>query len=152
MVRITQSMQIARTLLDQNLNMERMNEYSNNMSSRTTLHRPSDDPIKVARAMRLITELKVNETYKNDLQSAESWTSKTDVSLNTLSDILKRIRELSVQAASGEKTDEDKRKIQSEIKELKESAIQIGNDDYMGRYQFSGHKTKYKISDKRWKI
>lgn len=148
MVRITQSMQIARTLLDQNLNMERMNEYSNNMSSRTTLHRPSDDPIKVARAMRLITELKVNETYKYDLQSAESWTSKTDVSLNTLSDILKRIRELSVQAASGEKTDEDKRKIQSEIKELKESAIQIGNDDYMGRYQFSGHKTNTKFLTK----
>lgn len=148
MIRITQSMQIARALLDQNMNLERMNEYSNHMSSRTTLHRPSDDPIKVARSMRFITELNVNETYKYELQSAESWTSKTDVSLNTLSDIIKRVRELTVQASSGEKTQEDKQKIQQEIDELKQAAIQIGNDDYMGRYQFSGHKTNKKFLTK----
>ena len=84
MIRITQSMQIARTLLYQNLNLQRMNDYSNDMSSRTNLHRPSDDPLRVARTMRLTTELRVNETYKQDLQAAQSWTSKKYVTLNTL--------------------------------------------------------------------
>ena len=144
MIRITQSMQIARTLLDQNLNLQRMNDYSNDMSSRTNLHRPSDDPLRVARAMRLMTELRVNETYKQDLQAAHSWTSKTDVTLNTLSDIIKRVRELTVQAASGEKTQEDKQKIMQEIKQLKKAATELANDDYMGRYQFSGYKTNKK--------
>ncbi|MGP1597800.1 flagellin N-terminal helical domain-containing protein [Peptoanaerobacter stomatis] len=145
MIRITQSMQIARTLLDQNLNLQRMNDYSNDMSSRTNLHRPSDDPLRVARAMRLMTELRVNETYKQDLQAAHSWTSKTDVTLNTLSDIIKRVRELTVQAASGEKTQEDKQKIMQEIKQLKKAATELANDDYMGRYQFSGYKTNKKF-------
>ena len=151
MIRITQSMQIARTLLDQNLNLQRMNDYSNDMSSRTNLHRPSDDPLRVARTMRLTTELRVNETYKQDLQAAHSWTSKTDVTLNTLSDIIKRVRELTVQAASGEKTQEDKQKIMQEIKQLKKAATELANDDYMGRYQFSGYKTNHKFVDEKGK-
>lgn len=145
MVRITQSMQIARTLRDQNINLSRMSEYSKNMSDGTTLHRPSDDPIRVSRTMRLMTELNVNETYKSDLDAASSWVSKTGESLKTLSSILLRTRELTNQAATGTLTAEDKQKIGSELRQLKNSAINIGNDDYMGRYQFSGFKTDVKF-------
>lgn len=151
MVRITQSMQIARTLRDQYLNLEKMNEYNNNMTDGVTLHRPSDDPIRVGRAMRQVTELRVNETYKSDLDAAVSWTSKTDDSLRTLSSIIKRVRELTVQASSGTLKTEDKQKIKSEYEELKKSAINVGNDDYMGRYQFSGLKTDLKFLDENGK-
>ena len=145
MVRITQSMQIARTLRDQNINLARMSEYSKNMSDGTTLHRPSDDPIRVSRAMRLMSELNVNETYKSDLDAASSWVSKTGESLKTLSSIIARTRELTTQAATGTLTAEDKQKIAAELKQLKAAAINMGNDDYMGRYQFSGYKTDVKF-------
>ena len=115
------------------------------MSDGTTLHRPSDDPIRVSRAMRLMAELNVNETYKSDLDAASSWVSKTGESLKTLSSIIARTRELTTQAATGTLTAEDKQKIAAELKQLKAAAINMGNDDYMGRYQFSGYKTDVKF-------
>ena len=45
MLRITNQMTSARTLLDQFNHLNKMDKIYNDMSSRYKLHRPSDDPI-----------------------------------------------------------------------------------------------------------
>lgn len=145
MHRITYGMSIQRTLLDQQRNMYNMDNILRQMSSRKKYSRPSDSPINVSKIMRLQTELRVNKTYKDSIADAESWTSKTDDSLRNLKKIIDRMKELVTRAATGSLSTEDKQQIEAELRELKKSAITIANDDYMGKHQFSGHKTDMKF-------
>lgn len=148
MLRITNQMTSARTLLDQFNHLNKMDKIYNDMSSRYKLHRPSDDPIAVARALRLMSEVSVNEMYRQDVLDADSWTSKSDESMRSLNDMMKRIKELTISGASDGKTVEDRKQIQKEIEELKNSCITVANDDFMGRFQFSGYDTTKKFVNK----
>ncbi|MNW45370.1 Flagellar hook-associated protein 3 [compost metagenome] len=57
------------------------------------------------------------------------------------SDVLKRARTLGLQAANGTLDAQQRGTISSEIKQLKEQMVTIGNSTYNGRYLFNGQKT-----------
>jgi flagellar hook-associated protein 3 FlgL len=61
--------------------------------------------------------------------------------MSQITDVVQRLREITVQAASDTNTPEDTQKIEAEASQLKEQLIQLGNATYAGRYIFSGYKT-----------
>ena len=144
-MRITNSMMIMRTMRDQNTNLNKMSKWNHDLSSLTNLHRPSDDPIKVARTLRLESDISMSMEYKENIQAAKSWLEKTETSMNEVTSVYQRIRELAVQGANGILKQEDTQKVAQEIKELKNHLIQVGNDTYMGRQIFTGFKTDKKL-------
>ena len=146
MLRITSRMTSARTLLDQMNHLNKLDKIYNDISSRYKLHRPSDDPVMVARAMRLTTEVNVNEMYRQDVLDAHSWTSKNETSMKTLNDVALRIKELTIKAAKDINDKKDTQQIEKEIEQLKQACLTVANDDYMGRYQFSGYGTNKKFA------
>ena len=118
-MRITNSMMIMRTMRDQNTNLNKMSKWNHDLSSLTNLHRPSDDPIKVARTLRLESDISMSMEYKENIQAAKSWLEKTETSMNEVTSVYQRIRELAVQGANGILKQEDTQKVAQEIKELK---------------------------------
>ena len=72
-MRITNSMMIMRTMRDQNTNLSKMSKWNHDLSSLTNLHRPSDDPIRVARTLRLESDINMSLEYKENIQAAKSW-------------------------------------------------------------------------------
>jgi len=144
-MRITNSMMMSRMRLNMNNNLRNMDKEQSDLSTGVKIHRPSDDPVLVARSLKLHTDIAENQQFSKNVDDAYSWLDKTETSLNELNTVLQRTRELSVQASNGLLTAEDSQKIQAEIKQLKEHAIKIGNDTYIGRHIFSGFKTDEKL-------
>jgi len=144
-MRITNSMMITRTMRNQNTNLEKMNKWNHDLSTLTNLHKPSDDPIRVSRTLRLESDISMNIQYKDNIESAKSWLEKTESAFNEINSVYQSIRELAVQGANGVLKGEDTQKIAQEIKELKNHLIQIGNDTYLGRHIFTGYKTDVRL-------
>lgn len=144
-MRITNSMMITRTMRNQNTNLEKRNKWNHDLSTLTNLHKPSDDPIRVSRTLRLESDISMSIQYKDNIESAKSWLEKTESAFNEINSVYQSIRELAVQGANGVLKGEDTQKIAQEIKELKNHLIQIGNDTYLGRHIFTGYKTDVRL-------
>ncbi|MBP2027788.1 flagellar hook-associated protein 3 FlgL [Acetoanaerobium pronyense] len=140
-MRVTNSMMITRTMRGQNNNLNRMNKWNHDLTTMTNLHRPSDNPVKVARTLRLESDINLNVQYKDNADAAKSWLEKTESAMIEITSVVQRIRELAVAGANGVLEGDDTQKIEQEVKELRDHLIQIGNDTYMGRHIFSGYET-----------
>jgi flagellar hook-associated protein 3 FlgL len=102
---------------------------------------PSDDPTGTAMAMRYSTELAANTEAQRVGTSAKGRLDAADASLNSLDNVLQRARELAVQAAGGTLSASDQASIASEVNQLANEAIQLGNTNYSGTYIFGGTLT-----------
>lgn len=129
-------------------NQSRMSQYQYQLATGKKIRVPSDDPVVAARALKLRTDVSEVAQFKRNVDDAQSWLEITETALDNIGSILHRANELAVQAANGTNTPDDTSKIKSEIEQLKEQLIKIGNTNYNGRYVFSGFQTdKALLSD-----
>ncbi|WP_410770657.1 flagellar hook-associated protein FlgL [Fontibacillus sp. BL9] len=105
------------------------------------ISRPSDDPIGTGYQMRYDTDLARSEEFLMNAQTGSEILKTMDSLLQQASDVLKRARTLTMQAANGTYDLEQRKTISAEIKQLKEQMVTIGNSTYNGRYLFNGQKT-----------
>ena len=141
MMRITNSMMISQSLRNQNTNLTNMNKWNMDLNAMTNLHKPSDDPVKVGRTLRLQSDISLATQYSDNLDSAKSWLESTESALSEVNQVMQRIREITVQGANGVLQDDDKQKIAQEISQLREHLINTSNQTYTGRHIFSGYKS-----------
>ncbi|WFD10041.1 flagellar hook-associated protein FlgL [Tepidibacter hydrothermalis] len=140
-MRVTNSMMVNRMMMNMNRNLSRMGRIYEDYSTGKKIHRPSDDPVLVARSMKLHTDIAENAQFKKNINDVDSMLDKTETSLTELNSVLLRVRELTVQASNGVLTKEDTINIKAEIDQLKEEITKISNDTYVGRHIYSGYKT-----------
>lgn len=147
MMRITNSMMIAQSLRNQNTNLTNMNKWNMDLNAMTNLHKPSDDPVKVGRTLRLQSDISLGVQYSDNLDSAKSWLESTESALSEVNQVMQRIREITVQGANGVLQGDDKQKIAQEISQLREHLINTSNQTYTGRHIFSGYKSNEPFSN-----
>lgn len=140
-MRVTNSMIINNLMRNLNRNLNRMEKTQRNLSSGKKFVNPSDDPIGVSRSLRLNTEVAAMAQYKRNADDVLSWLSTTEMAAKNINEVLKRAKELTVQAASETNSLSERVSIAEEIKELRKQLITIGNTTYAGSYLFSGFKT-----------
>lgn len=140
-MRVTNSMMVNRMMMNMNRNLNKMDKLYEDYSTGKKIHRPSDDPILVARSLKINTDISENDQFKKNINDASSVLDKTETSLNELNSVLLRVRDLTTQASNGVLTKEDTLNIQAEVKQLKEAITKISNDTYVGRHIYSGYKT-----------
>ena len=121
--------------------MYRLSEKQDMMSSKKRIRRPSDDPVGAATALKMRREISRINQYVSNAENALTWMKSTETALTNTGDVLKRIKELTVQAANGTLTPEDREQILYEVNELKEQILQEANSAYLNRHVFSGYKT-----------
>ncbi len=147
-MRITNNMLMSNMMRNLNNNLRRLDKYQTQMSTGKRIQKPSDDPVRASRALRLRTDLSRLEQYEKNSDNALSWIEITESAVAEVGDVLGRARELTVRAATGTLGTDDKQKIADEMKQLKEQLISSGNTNYAGRYIFSGYKTDSQLFDK----
>lgn len=140
-MRITNSMMVNRMMGDLNRNLGYLDALREKAADGKDIHRPSDDPIRVTRAMKLSTSISKNEMFHTNSESAYSYLENMDVSLKEMTSIMDRIRELATEGANGTLTKEDMEKKAMEVNELREHLIKSGNGTYLNNYVFSGFQT-----------
>jgi flagellar hook-associated protein 3 FlgL len=139
--RITNQMISRSVLSDLNDVSNRLAKTQQKMSSGKQITRASDDPYGTSRALTLRGELAGTQQYQRNVSEATAWQDVTDSALATMSDALRRARELALQGASDGAGAAARTAAAQEIDQLIESVKQSANASYSGHYVFSGTAT-----------
>ncbi|KAA1173868.1 flagellar hook-associated protein 3 [Marinobacter salinexigens] len=116
-----------------------LNNTQQQISTGKRVNQPSDDPVAAARILKLDQELARVETYQRNVDLADNRLSQEESALQSATDIIQRIRELTVQAGNGALSVNDRQSIASEMKERLEQLATVANtQDASGEYIFSG--------------
>ena len=116
------------------VNEKKFNVSTERLSTGYKVH-AKENPSGIAIAKRMNAQLKGLSQSKDNASTAVSVVSTAEGALTEIQSMIQRMNELSVQAATGTKTDSDRESIQAEIKELKEEIERMKNDT-----EFNGKK------------
>jgi len=132
-------------LWNANNNLVSMAKKQTELSTGKKIHRPSDDPVGITQVLKYKTDIREAAQYQKNIDDALGWLEVSESAVMNIKDILQRIRELTVQAANGTNTADDRKKIKVEVEELTKEIIVSGNATSAGRYIFSGMETNRKL-------
>ncbi|MCC9195054.1 flagellar hook-associated protein FlgL [Arthrobacter sp. zg-Y916] len=140
MITRTSNLMMARNA-QQNLqaNMSRLAKLQEQAHTSAAITRPSDDPAGTADALKVRGEIRANTAYKGNISDANSWLATLDNALTRTNDILTRIKDLSITAATATTMPASKAAIATEIEGLKSDLITQANTSYLGRTIFAGN-------------
>lgn len=147
MIRVTSNMLNNQMLLNLNRNGVNLNNLQTQLTTGRKINKPSDDPVGITYSMRYRAELSSNDQYQKNVNSAQSWLEYTDTTVNQVGGILHRMKELTVQASSSTNPPSALNSIRTEIEQLKEQLIDIGNSKVNGKYIYNGQKYDQKPYD-----
>ncbi|MDE7207966.1 MAG: flagellar hook-associated protein FlgL, partial [Lachnospiraceae bacterium] len=144
-MRITTKMMQNTSIRNLNVNKQRQEKLTNQMSTGKKITRPSDDPVTAIRALKLNASLdKIDQYYERNAKDAQSWLDLTDKAIATVANIIggdDGMRQLLVQAANSYNKDEDINAIVEQLVSLAEEVYSVGNADSAGRSLFTGYRT-----------
>ena len=140
-MRVTQSMLSNNMLRNLSTSYNKMGKLQDQLVTGSKVNRPSDDPVVAMKGMAYRMQVDKVDQYKRNLGEVHNWLDTSDDALDHVGEALKRLQELTTDAANDTKTDEDRDKILKEIKQLQEQIRDLGNTKVGDKYLFSGTKT-----------
>lgn len=140
-MRITDRMLTNTVRANLGANQRRLMEVQDEITSGKKVRRPSDDPSAVASIIRHRADVAANAQDQRTVSSATSRLFAADAALATITEVLHRARELTVQAGSDAMGTSHLQAIGTEINELLKHTVQTGNTRFTGQYIFGGSKT-----------
>ncbi len=150
-MRITNSMMVNNLRRNLNTNLQHMDEYQSQLSTGRRINKPSDDPAGTVKALRLRTSLNEGEQYLDNIGEAINYMETTDASFQNINEVMQRIRELTVKAATGTNNADEEMAIAKEIGELNDQLKMVANSTYGSKYIFSGtNVTEAPYQDGEW--
>ena len=117
------------------VNEKKFNVSTERLSTGYKVNHAKENPSGIAIAKRMNAQLKGLSQSKDNASTAVSVVSTAEGALTEIQSMIQRMNELSVQAATGTKTDSDRESLHAEIKELKEEIERMKNDT-----EFNGKK------------
>ncbi len=146
-MRVTQSMLSNNALRNLSSTYNKLQTLNNQINTGKKFTKPSDDPVAAMNAMGYRTDLNNIQQYQDNIATVQNWTDSTDDALQGVSNILQKIRELTVQASNGTYEESQRSYIADEIEQLKNEIISLGDTQVGGKYIFGGTQTDKKPSD-----
>jgi len=136
------------SLYNINNNKQLVDKLSTMMSTNKKITRPSDDPVIAVRALRLRSDVaQVAQYHEKNAEDAASWLKVTEDSLNTTTEVIRKMMEQATRAAGGKDLDCGNLEIiVTQLKSLRDEYYGIGNVDFAGRYIFTGFRTDTSLS------
>ncbi|MFP5520143.1 MAG: flagellar hook-associated protein FlgL [Bdellovibrionia bacterium] len=142
-MRIADKMQFNQVNSNVQKNRSEMSELQNQAATQKRINKPSDDPLAAARVLSSRTEEKSSAQFIKNINQAKSFLEFSDQSLGELTEILTRAKELAISQSNDASGNEETRKVTaSEVEQIYNQAIQIGNRKLGERYVFGGFQTQ----------
>lgn len=103
---------------------------------------PSDDPVASARVLELDQSKTINEQYGVNRRDANSTLAFQEAQIGAVSDLVKLVRDRVVQAGGGALTDNDRKTIAAELRNVFGELVGLANTkDANGTYMFAGFQS-----------
>ncbi|WP_214627317.1 flagellar hook-associated protein FlgL [Paenibacillus agaridevorans] len=137
-LRVTQSMMHLQLSRNLNRNMTQMEQLQQQTATGRKINKASDDPVGITYSLRYRSELSATEQYQKNVDAALSWLDFNDTVLSQAGDVLKRVKDLSIQASNGTNSQVALDSVKNEIIQLKNQLVDIANSKINGKYIFNG--------------
>jgi len=139
--RITNRLMSNRSVENLHLNLQRLNDLQNKLSSGKNINVPSDDPVGLSRLLGIDETRKQDERYISNINNARSELNTTDALLSSTTDVIQRARELTVQASNQTNGPSELAAIREEVQQLLNQVVQVANTRFGNKYIFGGTRT-----------
>lgn len=141
-MRVADNMNYNQVISNLNKNRGEASELQNQAATQKRITKPSDDPSGTTRVLAARTDLGANVQYEKSLNQAKSFLDFSEQSLQELSEILIRMKELAVgQATEAGANADTRRSVSTEIEQLYQQSLHVANRKMGERYLFGGYKT-----------
>jgi flagellar hook-associated protein 3 FlgL len=137
-IRVTQGIISASTLRGMQSSLGRLQDVQAQLSSGKRIAVPSDDPSGTASAMTYRSRQAADAQYLRNIDQATARLNVTDTTMTSISDRLRSIRELLVQANNGAISAESRTALASQATAIKGEIIDLYNTTYLDRPIFAG--------------
>jgi flagellar hook-associated protein 3 FlgL len=137
--RITATSATATSLANLQGQYARLSRLQEQLTSGKVISRPSDSPTGTIAALSLRGEIRTTDQYSANADDGLAWLGTADTALKTVTDLVQRVRALTVQGAStGNTGPEARAAISTELAGLRASLVGEANSTYLGRPVFGG--------------
>lgn len=140
-MRVTNNMRQAQVLRDLQDRMSHLTQAQQQISTGKRFTRASEDPVAAARVLRSDQALRGIAQYRRNSTAVRSRVDAEEGTLNQLTDILTRAKELGISQGSSTATPATRLDTAAEVDRLSEQTIQLGNTKVGDEYLFGGHQT-----------
>ena len=133
-------------------NLSRVSDLQIQLSSGKTFQKGSDNPVDMARIMRLQQQMNKDAQYQRNLDNLKPNLQMTD---STLSDIVNRMQSVMQITKTYENTaiqSGNHDLLATNIDSIRGNIIDLANASYNGRYIFGGYNTETKPFELRQKL
>ncbi len=142
-MRIADKMQFEQVKGNIAKNRSQMSDLQNQAATQKRVTKPSDDPLSASRVLANRIDLQGNKQYSNSLSYAKSFLEYTDQSLGELGEVIMRAKELAInQANDGSSNEDTRRVVATEVEQLYNQMVAIGNRKLGDRFIFGGFHTQ----------
>lgn len=137
-MRVTQGMMTNHVLRNISNGYSKVSEYNDQLSSGKKITRPSQDPVVATMGISYRTDVSHVNQYQKNVTNAYKWLDSSDDALEQVNDVLNRIRELTNEASTDTYTADQRKAIGTEVDQLTNQLVTLGNTQVGGQYIFSG--------------
>ena len=116
-------------------------ESQQQASDQLRVRTAADDPVGAARLLQLEQQSNLITQFSGNIASARSSLGTSEATLNSITNVLSRVKELAISSGSGNMTDNDRKANEQELSQLEEQLYSLMNSrDENGKYIFSGSR------------
>lgn len=125
-----------------------MNRSQEEMASGLKLLKPSDDPAAMASVLDFKASIDLNNRYQDNISALQLRLNNEETALDSASNVLYRVRELTVTGLNASYNGSDRDAIGREIHEMTMALMDVANTkDDKGEYLFAGSRAEVKPFD-----
>ncbi len=124
-----------------NKNKSKLEELQLQGTTLKNINRPSDDPSSNVELLTINSRLHDNSQYLRNIEQAKLQLNITEKSLEQLTDIMVKAKEIAIAQASDLYNAETRKNVAYEVQQLRNQALAISNKRLGQRYIFSGAKS-----------
>lgn len=141
-MRISTSQYFSSSISGYNKGYADITKTQEQISSGSRIQTPADDPVGSAQLLQLKQQEALLAQYSSNMTTAANSLNQEESVLSSMTNVIQRARELTLQAGDGSLTDNDRKAISDELGEIQEQLLTLMNSkDASGNYIFAGSKT-----------
>jgi flagellar hook-associated protein 3 FlgL len=138
-MRITQREVALTSLQGLNRNLDAVGRLQEQLTSGRLINKPSDSPTRTNSAMQTRGDITAGTQYSRNISDGKARLDATDTALTTMLAQVRRVRDLTVQAANtGALGSASNGAIAAEVDQLRDSLLELANQTMQGRPLFGG--------------
>lgn len=141
MTRVSENSSTASIKFALNKTKAKLEDLQTKGSTLKNITRPSDDPIANVEALSLSSRASDNDQYIRNADYALLQLNVTEKSLEELTDLLTKAKEIAIAQASDFYDEDVRRSVSNEVIQLRNMALSIANKRVGQKYIFAGYKT-----------